>query len=208
MSIDTIIQNIVNNLTEPILEMYCDEEHIEPYESITIPEPIEVYVSDYICYNLNLPDTLRVLDLDYFNNVSMRFNMSSNMEDIIIRYVDIQGKTFMELFPPSCIRYRYVGCKLNGVPLNNILNNLYIKYFQKEPIYKNKGNLNHYIHKNIVYYRYHNDIIDEIMRYEELIKKAKEQIKMFKEELIQEVYHPDRVEKGINEYGIIFIDTL
>jgi hypothetical protein len=204
MNIDNVIQDIVNTLEKPILELYCDEDLMGPYESITIPEPIEVFVSDYVCYDLKLPKTLRVLDLHYWGYISMRFNMPSNIQDIILRYVDIEDKTFMELFPPTCIRYRYVGCNLNGIPLNKILRDKYIKYFQKEPVYKNKGILN----ENIVYYRYHNVIIDEIKDYEILIKKVKEKTKMFKEELIQVVYHPDRVEKGINKYGFEYIDTL
>lgn len=206
MNIDTIIQNIVNNLTEPVLEMYYGG-ILEPheYDIISIPEPIEVYVSDYICYDLKLPKTLRVLDLHYWGCISMMsFNMPPNIEDIILRYIDIEDKICMELFPSTSIRYRYVGCKLNGMPLNNIIRDIYFKYFQKEPVCKNKNKLN----ENIVYYRFHNDIINEIKDYEILIKKVKEQTNIFKEDLIQAVYHPDRVEKGINKYGMEFIDTL
>jgi hypothetical protein len=62
--------------------------------------------------------------------------------------------------------------------------------------------------KNVVNYRIHSSIIEEIREYEQNIIKAKENNNRIKEELIQLVYHPDRIERGINKYGIEFIDTL
>lgn len=199
MDINVRILNKVSKLTKPILELYCDNDEMEPFTTLTIPEPIEVYVSDYTCYDLVLPKTLRVLDLDYWGNISMRFNMPPNIEDIIIRNTNIEGKTLMELFPSACNRYRYANCSLENEPIAALVSRLYIKYFG----YK-------YFHfkKNVVNYRIHSNIIEEIREYEENVVKAKENNNRIKEELIQAVYHPDRVEKGINKYGMEFIDTL
>jgi len=199
MDINTIIQNKVSKLKKPILELYCDNDEMEPFTTITIPEPIEVYVSDYTCYDLVLPKTLRVLDLDYWGDISMVFNMPPSIEDIIIRNTNIEGKTLMELFPLSCNRYRYSKCSLNNEPIASLVSRVYLKYFG----YK-------YFHfkKNVVNYRIHSTIIEEIREYEENIIKARENNNRIKEELIQKVYHPDRVEKGINTYGMDFIDSL
>ena len=38
--------------------------------------------------------------------------------------------------------------------------------------------------------------------------QARKKNNMYKEELINEVYHPDRVERGIHKYGMEFIETL
>ena len=199
MDINAKIQNKISKLTEPILELYCDNDEIEPFTKIIIPEPIEVYVSDYTSYDLSLPKTLRVLDLDYWGDISMRFNMPPNIEDIIIRNTNIEGKTLMELFPKTCKRYRYTNCHLNNEAITAIVCRLYLKYFG----YK-------YFHfkRNIINYRIHSCIIEEIRMYEENIIKARMNTNLIKEELIQEIYHPDRIKNGICKYGMDFIDTL
>ena len=199
MNINAIILDKISKLTEPILEMYCDDDEMEPFPTITIPEPIEVYVSDYTCYNLILPNTLRVLDLDYWGDITIRFNMPPNIEDIIIRNTNIEDKRLMELFPPTCNRYRYSKCSLNNEPITAMISRLYLKYFG----YK-------YFHfkKNVVNYRIHSSIIEEIRIYEDNIIKARENSNRMKEELMQSVYHPNRIKNGINQYGMIFIKSL
>jgi len=199
MDINAKIQNKISKLTNPILELYCDNDEIETFTKIIIPEPIEVYVSDYTSYDLVLPNTLRVLDLDYWGDISMRFNMPPNIEDIIIRNTNIEGKTLMELFPSICKRYRYTNCHLNNEAITAIVSRLYLKYFS----YK-------YFHfkRNIINYRIHSCIIEEIRMYEENIIKAKINTKRIKQELIEAVYHPNRINKGIEKYGMEFIEYL
>jgi len=41
-----------------------------------------------------------------------------------------------------------------------------------------------------------------------IVLQARKKNNMYKEELIDAVYHPDRVEKGIHKYGMEFIDAL
>lgn len=200
-----IIDEHVANSTSVILELYNDDSTI--YEQLVIPVVIEAYISDLCIKKLILPDNLRVLDLAPLQNIDIDFNLPKKLRNIILRDVNIINKSIMELFPDN-VNYRYVGCSLNGILLNNVVNELYFKYFQKKPRYTNKDSFQQPITQNIIYYRFHNAIIEEIKNYERLMLQARKKNNIYKEELINEVYHPDRVKKGIHKYGMEFIDTL
>ena len=200
-----IIDEHVANSSSVFLELHNYDRTI--YEQVVIPPLIQAYISDLCIKKLILPNNLSVLDIAPIRKIDMDFNMPKNLKDIILRDVNIINKSIIELFPNK-IRYRYVGCSLNGIPLNDAVNELYFKYFQKKPRYTNKDSLQQPISQNIIYYRFHNAIIEEIKDYERLLLQARKKNNMYKEELINEVYHPDRVERGIHKYGMEFIDTL
>jgi len=200
-----IVDEIIENNNSSNLELHNYDPTI--YEQLVIPNTIQVYISDLCIKKHILPDTLKVLDISPFQSISMEFNMPTNIHDIILRDVDILNKSIMELFPKKAI-YRYVGCTLNGIPLNTALNQLYYKYFQKEPKYTSHRVFNQPILQNTIYYRFHNAIINEIKDYEKQILSAKKFSQKIKIDLIEQVWHPDRVEKIINVYGIDYLDTL
>jgi len=200
-----IIDEHVSNSTSVILELHNDDSTI--YEQLVIPAFIQAYISDLCINKLILPDTLRILDLAPVQNFDMDFNIPKNLKDIILRDVNIIHKSVMDLFPNN-IRYRYVGCSINGISLNDTVNELYFKYFQKKPRYTSKNSLQQPISQNIIYYRFHNAIINEIKDYETLILEARKKNNIYKEELMNEVYHPDRIEKGIKIYGMNYICSL
>ena len=201
----SIIDEHVSNSSSVILELHNYDPTI--YDQLVVPPLIQGYISDLCIKKLILPDNLCVLDVAPIRDIDMDFNIPKNLRDIILRDVNIINKSIMDLFP-SKIRYRYVGCSINGIPFNDAVNNLYFKYFQKNPRYTNKDSLQQPIHQNIIYYRFHNDIINQIKEYERIVLETRKKVIMYKEELINEVYHPTRVEKGIHKYGMEFIDTL
>lgn len=200
-----IIDEHVSNSSSVILELHNYDPII--YEELVVPIQIQGYISDLCIKKLNLPDTLRILDVAPVRDIDMDFNIPKNLTTIILRDVNIINKSIIDLFP-NAVKYRYIGCSLNGIPINDAVNELYFKYFQKKPTYTKKDSLHQPINQNIIYYRFHNDIIDQIKNYERLVLQAKKKVIMYKEELINEVYHPDRVEKGIKLYGMEFIDAL
>jgi hypothetical protein len=201
----SIIDEHVANSSSVILELHNYDSTI--YEQLIIPDIIEGYISDLCINKLILPENLHILDVAPVQNIDMDFNISKKLTNIILRDVNIINKSIMDLFPTN-IRYRYVGCSLNGIPFNDAVNELYFKYFQKKPRCTNKDSFEQPIIHNIIYYRFHNAIIDEIKDHERLVLQAMKKNNMYKEELINEVYHPDRVVKGIHKYGMEFIDAL
>jgi hypothetical protein len=65
---------------------------------------------------------------------------------------------------------------------------------------------------NSINYRYrssyHSSYVNEIKEYEARIAQGKAFRCAIKEELVAAVWHPDKVEKLINKYGLDIIDTL
>ena len=180
-----------------IIEYYTANPKV--YPTILIPEPYEGYISDLNTHNLSLPDSLRVLDLFPTKNIDLSFNIPYNIEDIIIRNTNIINKNVLDLFPNNS-RYRYVNCNLNGVPLYRSIEHLYFKYFQTilpetcKPL------------KGVVYYRYHDTIINNIKKYLYNIEQKKRFINIIYEELIATLWHPDRIELISKKYNIETID--
>ena len=76
-----------------------------------------------------------------------------------------------------------------------------------QPNYDNRYKYFHF-KRNIINYRIHSCIIEEIRMYEENIIKARMNTKRIKQELIEAVYHPNRINKGIKKYGMDFIEYL
>jgi len=170
---------------------------LERYEEATIPAPVEIFVSDLYFNKLNLPETLLVLDLWFDNITDFEFNMPPKIEEIVLIDANIKNKNLMELFPNN-VKYSYCECLLDGTPLSTLIYKLYTKYFSDKPSDMTNG-INH---------RYHKTFINKIKEYEERIAQGRAFRLAIKEELVAAVWHPDKVEKLINAYGIDIIDTL
>lgn len=174
---------------------------LERYEEATIPAPVEIFVSDLYFNKLNLPETLLVLDLWFDNVTDFEFNMPPEIEEIVLIDANIKNKNLMELFPNK-LRYNYSECYLEGIPMYACLYRIYKKYFPSKHINKFNTVL------NTICYRYHSPFINEIKEYESRIAQGKAFRLAIKEELVAAVWHPDKVEKLINKYGLDIIDTL
>ena len=79
---------------------------------------------------------------------------------------------------------------------------LFEKYFPEEYMSDPKNVL------NSINYRNESRYINEIQEYEARIAQGKAFRLAIKEELIATVWHPDKVEKIINKYGIDYLDNL
>jgi hypothetical protein len=181
-------------------ELYHYEDYdTNAHEELTVPSPFEVFVSDLYFNKLNLPDTLLALDLWFDHTVDFEFNMPPKIEEIVLINANIKNKSIMELFPDN-VRYSYSECLLDGTPLSTVLYKLYNKYFSDKLTLSDMTNgINH---------RYHKTFISRIKEYEARVAQGKAFRLAIKEELVAAVWHPDKVEKLINAYGIDIIDTL
>jgi hypothetical protein len=200
MDIPTHLKNISSYTKHA--ELY----HYEYYdtnlhEELTVPSPFEIFVSDLYFNKLNLPDTLLALDLWFDHTVEFEFNMPPKIEEIVLINANIKNKTLMELFPDN-VRYSYSECLLDGTPLSTLLYKLYTKYFSDKLILTLSDMTNG------INYRYHMTFISKIKEYEARIAQGRAFRLAIKEELVAAVWHPDKVEKLINKYGIDFLDTL
>jgi hypothetical protein len=204
---DYVKQRISRYYTK--LELYklesfeFDTDTVHP--EVTIPSPITVFVSDWNISKIVLPDTLKALDIWFDDMFDFEFNMPPKIEEIVFINANVKNKTIMELFPNN-VRYTYSNCCLNGTPFSTCIYNLYTKYFPDKPINKSNDVIRSTNHN----YRsfYHSPFINEIKEYEERIAQGRVFRLAIKEELVAAVWHPDKVEKLINVYGIDIIDTL
>lgn len=175
------------------------------HSEVVVPSPIDVFVSDWNISKIILPDTLHALDMWFDEMFDIDFNMPPEIEEIVFINANILNKKLMELFPTN-VRYTYSHCYLNGTPIYTCLYNLYTKYFPEKSIPKSE----HVI--NSTNYRYasypHSSYVSEIKEYEARIAQGKAFRLAIKEELVAAVWHPDKVEKLINKYGLDIIDTL
>jgi len=183
------------------LYSYEDYDFSNISEELIVPAPYEIFVSDIYFNKLNLPDTLFVLDLWFDEKVDIEFNMPPKIEEIVLIKANILNKNLMELFPKN-LTYKYSECSLNDTPIYTCLYNLYTKYFPEEYMSEPKNALND------INFRYESRYINDIQEYEERIAQGKAFRLAIKEELIAAVWHPDKVEKLINKYGIDILDTL
>jgi len=188
---------IVENFDNVLHLTYGSEDdfnHI--YSEIAIPENIKVYISDLSCKKLITHSNLTVLDLDPIVNTDLEITSLYNIKDIVIRDTNLINISLLELFPKNC-RYRYSHCSLNGIPISKLVNELYKKYFDVYPKYETVYGVFPQIQNNIVYYRIHSDIIEQIKSYEENISRAKKFSNIIKEELVMKACHPKRLERWI-----------
>ena len=199
-----------SNLSTNTLELYYDD-YQQPYyethihEEVIIPEPISIFVSDFNIRRLSLPDTLKVIDLYPCIQTDFEYNMPKSLTTILIRNVNIQNKTFAELFPQE-VKYTYENCQLNGVPLNEIVRTKYKKYFGNNPVYTAIRLYNQSIRLNKITSITHKNIINTICQYETACRRGKIFSNTIREGIIEFVWHPRRVEKWI--YADIDLDTL
>jgi hypothetical protein len=199
MDISTHLKNISSYTKHAELYHYEDYDMSDENRELTVPSPFEIFVSDIYFSKLNLPDTLLALDLWFDHTVHFEFNMPPKIEEIVLINANIKNKNLMELFPDN-VRYSYSECLLDGTPLSIVLYKLYNKYFS------DKATVSDMI--NGINYRYHKTFINKIKEYEARIAQGKAFRLAIKEELVAAVWHPDKVEKLINEYGIDILDTL
>lgn len=206
----------INNYVEQRISRYYTKLELYKYETfefnadtvhpeVVIPLPVEVFVSDWNISKIILPDTLQALDIWFDNMFDFEFNMPPNIEEIVFINANILNKKLMELFPTN-VRYTYSDCCLDGTPIYTCLYNLYTKYFPEKPIPTSEHVIRSITHR----YQLHSHIpfVNEIKEYEERIAQGKAFRCAIKEELVAAVWHPDKVEKLINAYGIDIIDTL
>lgn len=183
------------------LYKYEDYEDWNPYEELIVPAPYEAFVSDIYFNKLKLPDTLIVLDLWFDDMIDFEFNIPPKIEEIILIKANILNKNLMDLFPKN-LRYNYSECSLNNIPIYTCVYNLYTKYFPEEYMSDPKNVL------NSINYRHESPYINEIQEYEARIAQGRAFRLAIKEELIATVWHPDKVEKIVNKYGIDYLDNL
>ena len=197
MDIPAHLKNILSYTKHAELYHYEDYNMSDECRELTVPSPFEVFVSDLYFNKLNLPDTLLALDLWFDHTVDFEFNMPPKIEEIVLINANIKNKTVMELFPNN-VKYSYCECLLDGTPLSTLIYKLYTKYFSDKPNDMTNG-INH---------RYHKTFISRIKEYEARVAQGKAFRLAIKEELVAAVWHPDKVEKLIDKYGIDIIDTL
>lgn len=185
-----------NNVLHVTYEVEDDNEYV--FDEIEIPENIEIYISDLNTKKLICHPNVKVIDLHANIMTDLDFNIVSSLKDIIIRHSNIVNKELMELFPKSS-RYRYSNCSLNGVQLCKVFNEYYKKYFNKYPSYETVYGRFPHIQNNVINYRIHSNIIEEIRQYEANIKRAKEFSSIIKDELIEISMNPDRIENLLNK---------
>jgi hypothetical protein len=215
----------INDYVQGRISRYYTKLELYKYESfefgedtihpeVVVPSPIEVFVSDWNISKIILPDTLQALDIWFDDIFELEFNIPSKIEEIVFINANILNKNIMELFPKN-LRYNYSDSYLNSTPIYTCVYNLYTKYFPKECISDPKNDLNHEEYMshpknslNSINYRYDSRYINEIREYEARIAQGRAFRLAIKEELVAAVWHPDKVEKLINAYGIDFLDTL
>ena len=206
----------INDYVEQRISRYSKKLELYKYESfefdedmvhpeIIVPSPIEVFVSDWNISKIVLPDTLQALDIWFDDIFDFEFNMPPKIEEIVLINANIKNKKLMELFPHN-VRYTYSECCLNGTPIYICLYNLYKKYFPDNRINISDHVINSINHRYRSYY--HSSCIYEIKEYEARIAQGRAFRLAIKEELVAAVWHPDKIEKLINAYGIDIIDTL
>ena len=209
MNIDEIlITSIIDSYKDgQTLEIYSDYFDKDVYfDEAVIPSPIRIFVTDIQCNKLFLPDTLNVLDVWNDNQKTLEFNIPNKLQTIKMRDTNIINNNLMRLF--TKVSYRYTNCSLNGISLNILLNQQYKKYFHEDPKYicnreEYKGLMN-----NMIYSKIHKNIIDEIKEYEKRIQQGKEFCRIIYDELIEQVWHPDRICPIIKKYGIKYLEKL
>ena len=135
-----------------ILELYYDAE-VVIYEEINVPSDIEILVCDHVCKKLVLPNGLRVIDLNFEENVTTSINIPNTIQYIKMENVHIVDKCFEDLFPENAY-FSYTDCTLDGIPINVLVVENYMKYFTT--ILPELGG-------NTITHRHHREII-EILR--------------------------------------------
>jgi len=207
MNLNTYVVEILDKLSTTTLELYQDDNEFlqQEYDELIIPIPIEKFITDIHCKKFILPPTLKVLDLWFNDYHSFECNIPTNIKTIIIRYVNINNISIMNLFPNNC-SYRYIEVSINNIELNIIINQLYTKYFNKDSKYISNNISYKGLMNNMIYSKNHNIIINEIKIYEQKIIQGSAFCKIIKEELIDKAFHPDRICPLIKKYGIKVIE--
>ena len=180
MDINERILDEVKILANKTLELYYDDTTIV-YDTIVIPSPVERLVSDYVCNKLVLPESLKVLDLNFETHVTLECKLPK-LEYCKMVNIHWPQKPLSELFQGY---YYYNECTINKKPLHEILYEKYKKYFNEEITFK----------KNVINQRIVGAKVENLLNYETMLEKCKARSDAMKEELVQFAYHPIFVDK-------------
>jgi len=182
--------------SEQILENY--DNYTDTY---TLNPRIRVFISDITFNKLILPDSLKILDLwgDDDLHQSVTFNIPYSIEQLVLKNINIENIHFLDL----CVgKYNLINVSINNINLNILIDELYIKYFNKYPKSEHSDK---YLNNKILS-KYHHNIIEEILEYEKRITQANAFCKIIKEELLATAFHPERIGPLISKYGIEIMD--
>uniref|UniRef100_A0A6C0D9U5 Uncharacterized protein n=1 Tax=viral metagenome TaxID=1070528 RepID=A0A6C0D9U5_9ZZZZ len=194
MDLQTLINQRITENTYT-LEIYTDEVEENIFLEATIHTPVVNFVTDIDCNRFKFPNTILVIDIEAFvPNLNLEFNIPDSVQQIIIKNKNIINKNLMELFPEN-VKYRYVQCNLEDKELNILINQRYKKYFNIEPRYATNRISNQKIMNNMIYSRFHSNIIDSIRNYEQRVAQGKEFCKIVKEELVAAALHPNKIKR-------------
>ena len=169
----------VNNNT---LELYYDETPIV-YDTIVIPSGVVTLVSDYISKKIVLPHNLKVLDLNFEEQIILDCNLPKLEYCKMINIHWPSHKPLQELFQEGY--YYYNNCTIDSKPLNEIIQYKYNKYFNETLTFK----------KNIINQRLIGTKIKSLIQYETILEKCKARSNAMKEELLMYAFHPVFVAK-------------
>lgn len=176
MDINQRILEEVSILTKKTLELYYDDTTIV-YDTIVIPSPVETLISDYVCNKLVLPNSLKVIDLNFETDVLLDCKLPTLEYSKMVNIHWPSNKSLSELFNGF---YYYSGCTINNKPLNEILHEKYSKYFNESFTIK----------KNILNQRIIGAKVEKLLSYENMLEKSKARSETIKEELVHLAYHP------------------
>lgn len=181
MDINERILDEVKILPNKTLELYYDDTTIV-YDTIVIPSPIERLVSDYVCNKLVLPESLKVIDLNFETDVLFECKLPEVEYCKMVNIHWAPQKPLSELFKGF---YYYSECTINKKPLHEIIYEKYKKYFNEEIYFK----------KNVINQRIVGKKVETLILYENMLEKCKARSASMKEELVQLAYHPVFVNK-------------
>ena len=185
-------------MDDETLEHYDDNNIVDTY---VVNPLIRNFISDITFKNLVLPDSLKILDLWGDDHDTISLNIPSSIELIILKNLNLINVYFLNIFVG---KYIFVNVRVNNTDLNILVNQLYMKYFNKQPKCEQ---MNKYLNNTIIS-KYHHNIIQDILEYEQRITQGCAFSKLIKEELVALAFHPDRIGPLIKKYGLEIIESL
>ena len=179
-------------MAETILEDYDSDIK----EEFILNPLIRIFISDISFKKLVLSENVKILDLWGDDYKSLEVKLPKSIQQIVFRNFNLINIKLRELF--VCNYYLY-NMRIDNVELNIILNQLYMKYFNKNPKF-----INHYdkFMNNNINSKYHRQIIEEILEYEKQVEKGKEFCNIIGTELMETAFHPHFICPQIKKYGL------
>jgi len=115
---------------EKTLELYDPPEYLRntTIKTIVIPSPVEILVIDIPCKVLQLPNTLKVLDITHDTQQAIDIKLAQPLDAIYMTDVDIGADSLWSLFAP---KFRLINCTYKGVPLSEVIEAKYKELFDE-----------------------------------------------------------------------------